>query len=130
MILFHVNDDRDDEVTYNLPEPVQTPQSVITNAPTPQSVPTNAETPLSVYQPSECFTTPFRDDLVDVTSTLKEKFNSSLASRGVSLIRYTMVTPQEEAAERTKRFHIRKARKVVIAASEEIVPYSAEVLLE
>ena len=39
-----------------------------------------------------------------------------------------MTTPWEEAAERTKRFHTRKARKVVIAALEEIAPHSAEML--
>ena len=116
MILFHVQDGRDDEVTIYLPEPVQTPQCVIMNA----------ETPSSVYQPSVCFTTPFRDDSVQVTSTPKEKLNFSLAFRGVSPIRYTMVTPWEKAAERTKRFPIRKARKVVITALEEIAPYSAE----
>ena len=36
-----------------------------------------------------------------------------------------MITPWEEAAERIKRFHTRKARKVVIAALEEIAPHSA-----
>ena len=82
MIFFHVQDGRDDEVAFNLPEPVQTPQSVITNAQTPQGVITNAETPPGVYQPSECFTTPFRDDSVEVTSNSKEKLNSFLASRG------------------------------------------------
>lgn len=40
-----------------------------------------------------------------------------------------MVTPWDEAAGRTKRFHTRKARKVVIAALEEISPHSAEMLL-
>ena len=56
--------------------------------------------------------------------------NSFLASRGVSPIRYTMVTPWEEAAEGTKRFHIRKVRKVVMVALGEIVPYSAEIFLD
>ena len=95
-----------------------------------QCVIMNAETPSSVYQPSVCFTTPFRDDSVQVTSTPKEKLNFSLAFRGVSPIRYTMVTPWEKAAERTKRFPIRKARKVVITALEEIAPYSAEMWLD
>ena len=52
-----------------------------------------------------------------------------MASRDISPIRYSMITPWEEAAERTKRFHTRKARKVVIAALEEIAPHSAEMLL-
>lgn len=40
-----------------------------------------------------------------------------------------MIKPWDEAAERTKRFHTRKARQVVIAALEEIAPQSAEILL-
>ena len=69
-------------MTFNLPEPLQTPQSVITNAQTSQSIIMNAKTPPSVNQPSECFITPFRDDSVEVTSNSKEKLNSFLASRG------------------------------------------------
>ena len=41
-----------------------------------------------------------------------------------------MVTPWEEAAEKTKRFHRRKARQVVFAALEEIAPNSAKMLLD
>ena len=41
-----------------------------------------------------------------------------------------MITPWDEAAERTKRFHTRKARQVVIAALEETAPQSAEILLD
>ncbi|CAH3122867.1 unnamed protein product, partial [Pocillopora meandrina] len=41
-----------------------------------------------------------------------------------------MITPWDEAAERTKRFHTRKARQVVNAALEEIAPQSAEILLD
>ena len=52
-----------------------------------------------------------------------------MASRDVSPIRYSMVTHWDEAAERTKRFHTRKARQVVITALEEIAPLSAEMLL-
>jgi len=40
-----------------------------------------------------------------------------------------MITPWDEAAERTKRFHTRKARQVVIATLEEKAPHSADVLL-
>ena len=40
-----------------------------------------------------------------------------------------MITPWDEAAERTKRFHIRKARQVVITGLKEIAPHSAEMLL-
>ena len=54
--------------------------------------------------------------------------NLFLSSRDISLICHVMVTPWEEAAERTKRFHRRKARQVVFAALEEIAPNSAEML--
>ena len=120
MIIFYFKDD--DEVTFN-------PNRATPELKTPQSVITNAETPSSVYQPSECFTSPYGDDF-EARSSSREKLNLFLASRGVSPIRYAMVTPWEEAAERTKRFHTRKARKVVIAALEEIAPHSAEMLLD
>ena len=92
----------------------------------PKSV--NVETPSSIYQPSEGLRTP-SEDVYEERCTSKEKLNSFLASRDISPIRYSMITPWEEAAERTKRFHTRKARKVVIAALEEIAPHSAEMLL-
>ena len=41
-----------------------------------------------------------------------------------------MITPWDEAAERTKRFHTRKARQVVIAELEEIAPQCADILLD
>ena len=111
----------DDEVTFN-PEKVrptlQTPQGPTRDA---------AETPTSFYQPSESFTTPSGDHFGKSTS--REKLNLFLASRDISPIRHVMVTPWEEAAERTKRFHRRKARLVVFAALQEIAPNSAEMLL-
>lgn len=95
---------------------------------TPQSVITCAETPSSVYQPSEAFSTPSGENR-EACSTSREKRNSFLASRDISPVRYSMTTPWDEAAERTKRFHTRKARQIVIAALQEIAPQSAEVLL-
>ena len=59
-----------------------------------------------------------------------EKLNSFLTSRDISPIRYSMITPWDEAAERTKRFHTGKARHVVIAALEEIAPQCADILLD
>ena len=41
-----------------------------------------------------------------------------------------MITPWDEAAERTKRFHTGKARQVVIAALEELAPQCADILLD
>ena len=89
---------------------------------------TDAEPPISVYQPSESFTTPSGDNFG--TSASREKLNLFLAFRDISPIRHVMVTPREEAAERTKRFHRRKARQVVFAALEEIAPNSADMLLD
>lgn len=110
----------DDEVAFN-------PENVRPTLQTPQGPMRDAETPTSFYQPSECFTTPSGDNFE--TSTPREKLNLFLASRDISPIRHVMVTPWEEAAERTKRFHRRKARQVVFAALEEIAPNSAEMLL-
>lgn len=110
----------DDEVTFN-------PENVRPTLQTPQGPMRDAETPTSFYQPSECFTTSSGDNFE--TSTPREKLNLFLASRDISPIRHVMVTPWEEAAERTKRFHRRKARQVVFAALEEIAPNSAEMLL-
>lgn len=62
-------------------------------------------------------------------TTPREKLNVFLASRDVSPIRRVMTTTWSEAAERTKRFHVRKARQVVQATLEEIAPQSAEELM-
>lgn len=111
----------DDEVTFN-------PQNVSPTLQTPQGPMRDAETPASFYQPSESFTTPSGDTFG--TRSSREKVNLFLASRDISPIRHVMVTPWEEAAERTKRFHKCKARQVIFAALEEIVPNSVEMLLD
>ena len=111
----------DDEVTFN-------PQNVSPTLQTPQGPMRDAETPASFYQPSESFTTPSGDTFG--TGSSREKVNLFLASRDISPIRHVMVTPWEEAAERTKRFHKCKARQVIFAALEEIVPNSVEMLLD
>ncbi|PFX13000.1 hypothetical protein AWC38_SpisGene22960 [Stylophora pistillata] len=105
-----------DEVTFNL-------DNVRPILQTPQGPMRDAETPTTFYQPSESFTTPSGDNFGTITS--REKLNLFLASRDISPSRHVMVTPWEEAAERTKRFHRRKTRQVVFAALEEIAPNSA-----
>lgn len=62
------------------------------------------------------------------TSTPKGKLNCFLAARDVSPIRTSMMTPWEEAAGRTKRHYLRKARQVVFATLEEIAPNNSEML--
>ena len=96
---------------------------------TPQSVITHAETSPSIYQPSEGFTTPSGENNKPCSGS-REKLNSFLTSRDISPIRYSMITPWDEAAERTKRFHTRKARQAVIAALEELAPQCADILLD
>ncbi|RMX51573.1 hypothetical protein pdam_00017735 [Pocillopora damicornis] len=106
----------DDEVTFNLKQVAGISQ-------TPQSLITHAETSPSIYQPSEGFTTPSGENNKPCSSS-REKLNPFLTSRDISPIRYSMIMPWDEAAERTKRFHTGKARQVVIAALEEIAPQS------
>ncbi|KAL9966689.1 hypothetical protein ACROYT_G024801 [Oculina patagonica] len=48
--------------------------------------------------------------------------NTFLESRDVSPIRYTLRTPWDEASERTKRQHVRKAREAVSAVLSEVAP--------
>ncbi|CAB3990326.1 Hypothetical predicted protein, partial [Paramuricea clavata] len=62
------------------------------------------------------------------TSTPKGKLNCFLAARDVSPIRTSMMTPWEEAAGRTKRHYLWKARQVVFATLGEIAPNNSEML--
>ena len=112
----------DHEVTFNL-------KQVSGISQTPQSVITHAETSPSIYQPSEGFRTPPGENN-EPCSSRREILNFFLTSREISPIRYSMITPWDEAAERTKRFHTRKARQVVIAELEEIAPQCADILLD
>lgn len=57
----------------------------------------------------------------------KDKLNEFLRSRDISPIR-TLSSPWEQASERTKRLHIRKAQQVVDACLEEIAPDDADML--
>ena len=58
----------------------------------------------------------------------KQKLNSFLASRDISPIRHRLTLPWEEASERTKRHHVRKAKQTVFAALDEIEPECPEKL--
>ena len=60
--------------------------------------------------------------------TPRDKLNTFLASRDVSPIRTSMKTSWDEAAGRTKRHYLRKARQVVFASLEEIAPNNSEML--
>ena len=51
------------------------------------------------------------------------------SSRKVSPVRHQLLTSWDSIARRTQRYHVCKARQVVIAALEEIAPGNAEILL-
>lgn len=85
------------------------------------------ETPRSLYHPSE--SSEDSDDAKEPTSSSTEALNAFLACRDISPIRYQLKKSWDSAADRTKRYHIRKARQVVTAALEEIAPGDAENLL-
>ncbi|CAB4030369.1 Hypothetical predicted protein [Paramuricea clavata] len=51
-----------------------------------------------------------------------DKLNEFLQSKDVSPIRYPVKVPWEEASERTRRCHIRKAKQTVQAVLEEVAP--------
>ena len=60
--------------------------------------------------------------------TSRDMLNTFLAARDVSPIRSSMKTSWDEAAGRTKRHYLRKARQVVFACLDEIAPTNSEML--
>lgn len=67
-----------------------------------------------------------QDSTACTDSSPIEKLNEFLQSRDVSPIRHPVTIPWEEASERTKRRHTRKAKQVVQAALKEIAPNQSE----
>ena len=59
----------------------------------------------------------------------REALNAFLACKDVSPVRHQFLTSWDSIARRTQRYQTRKARRVVIAALEEIAPGNAEILL-
>lgn len=59
----------------------------------------------------------------------RELLNSFLATRDISPVRHQLTLPWDEASQRTKRRHLRKAKQVVFAALEELAPESPQMLL-
>ena len=82
------------------------------------------ETPGSLFQPSE--SSEDSDESHKPSSSSRQKLNAFLVSRDISPVRNQLKKPWNSAAERTQRYHTRKARQVVTAALEEIVPQDAE----
>lgn len=60
----------------------------------------------------------------------RDQLNAFLSSRDVSPIRHSLVTPWDEASERTKRLHTRKAKQAVEACIDEIAPQDQQNLLD
>ena len=58
----------------------------------------------------------------------REKLNEFLRSKDVSPVRHPVTIPWEEASERTRRRHIRKAKQAVQAVLEEVAPNQPECL--
>lgn len=77
--------------------------------------------------PSECSPLTETEDYSEQIP--RDILNSFLAARDISPIRFQLTTPWNEASQRTKRRHVRKAKQVVLAALEEIAPGSPEMLL-
>ena len=77
--------------------------------------------------PSECSPLTETEDYSEQIP--RDILNSFLAARDISPIRFQLVTPWDEASQRTKRRHVRKAKQVVLSALEEISPGSPEMLL-
>lgn len=83
-----------------------------------------SHTPCSAYIPSDY------SPLTEVEEqNPRDLLNAFFAARDISPIRFQLATPWNEAAERTKRRHARKAKQVVFTALEEIAPVSPEMLL-
>ena len=82
------------------------------------------ETPRRLYQPSE--SSEDSDETHKPSTSSRKKLNEFLACRDVSPIRYHLKKPWNLAADRTQRYHTRKARQVVTAALEEIAPQDTE----
>ena len=76
----------------------------------------------SVYSPTD------EDDPLTPEWKPLEKLNSFLESRDISPVRHPMKTQWEEASERTKRRHTRKAKQAVDAVLDEVAPNQSDQL--
>ena len=85
------------------------------------------ETTESLYHPSE--SSEDFESAKEAKGSSRKALNAFLACRDVSPVRHQLLTSWDSIARRTQRYHIRKARQVVIAALEEIAPENAEILL-
>ena len=102
--------------TSESPVAESTPSSLFLIDPQTSATSVVSQTPAtSVYSPTDV------DD--PLTSEWKplEKLNSFLESRDIGPVRHPMKTQWEEASERTKRRHTRKAKQAVDAVLDEFM---------
>ena len=85
------------------------------------------DTPCSIYQPSE-FEFSTSSEIGEAPIQPRQILNEYLASKDISPVRSTLITPWEEASERTKRHYKRKAKQIIDATLEEIAPQDHEQL--
>lgn len=86
------------------------------------------DTPCSIYQPSELDLSTPADNRESPVQP-RQLLNKYLASRDISPVRSALVTPWDEASERTKRHYKRKAKQIINATLGEIAPQDHEQLL-
>ena len=84
-----------------------------------------AETPGSFYHPSE--SSEDSDGAKEAKSSSRKALDAFLVRRDVSPVRHQLLTSWDSIARRTQRYHVRKARQVLITALEEIEPGNAEI---
>ena len=100
-----------------------TPSSLFHLDPQTSATSVFSQTPgTSVYSPTDV------DDPLTQEWKPLEKLNSFLESRDISPVRHPMKTQWEEASERTKRRHTRKAKQAVDAVLEEVAPNQSDQL--
>ena len=68
------------------------------------------------------------DDSLVPSGQPLEQLNTFLHSRDISPVRYPMKTDWEEASERTRRRHIRKAKQAILAVLDEVAPNQCQQL--
>ena len=79
------------------------------------------DTPCSIYQPSELDFSTSADNR-EAPVQPRQLLNKYRASRDISPVRSALLTPWDEASERTKRHYKRKAKQVIDATLEELAP--------
>ena len=111
--------------TSESPVAENTPSSLFLIDPQTPATSVFSQTPaISVYSPTDV-----DDPLTSEWKPLK-KLNSFLESRDISPVRHPMKIQWEEASERTKRRHTRKAKQAVDTMLDEVAPNQSDQLCQ